>query len=96
MNNQIKELVSGIMELAYELNYSKTRQEKTENKPTVFVKFYGHICELEINIHHKGWKEEDKDYTRYSILLCERETKDIVTDLMEIGCELRDLVEEWS
>lgn len=96
MNRQIKELVGGIMELAYELNYSQTNQEKTEDKPTVFVSFSGHVCKLRVDIYPKGWSEREDSIINYSVNLDKREVKDIVTDLMEIGCELRDLIEKWS
>lgn len=96
MNRQIKELVGGIMELAYELNYSETNQEETKDKPTVFVNFSGRVCQLRVDIYPKGWSEREDNHIEYSILLTDREVKDIVTDLMEIGCELRDLLEEWS
>lgn len=43
------------MALALEFNGKPTKQELTGNKPTIFVDFAGHVCELDVGISMDGW-----------------------------------------
>ena len=52
LDNKVKEKVLKIMELAL------IKNEKTKN--TVFVDFYGHTNELQVQIHENGWKAYEK------------------------------------
>ena len=52
LDNKVKEKVLKIMELAL------IKNEKTKN--TVFVNFYGHANELQVQIHENGWKAYEK------------------------------------
>lgn len=55
MEKSIKEKVLEIMALALEFNCKPTKQEFTGNKPTIFVEFAGHVCELDVRICEDGW-----------------------------------------
>ncbi len=44
-----------IMLLALQINSCPTQQEKTGFKPTIFVSFSGHVNQLDVSIHTKGW-----------------------------------------
>lgn len=55
MKKSIKEKVLEIMALALEFNGKPTKQELTGNKPTIFVDFAGHVCELDVGIYIDGW-----------------------------------------
>ena len=52
LDNKVKEKVLKIIELAL------IKNEKTKN--TVFVDFYGHTNELQVQIHENGWKAYEK------------------------------------
>ena len=43
------------MALALEFNGRSTKCECTGSKPTIFVNFSGHTCELDVNICTQGW-----------------------------------------
>lgn len=55
MTDKIKSKVLKIVELAMLLNPTKTQRGVTGDKPTVFVEFSGHICNVDIFIHYTGW-----------------------------------------
>lgn len=51
MTEKVKSKVLEIMALALEFNGKPTKQECTGNKPTIFVDFAGHVCELDVGIY---------------------------------------------
>lgn len=61
MKKSIKKKVLEIMALALEFNCKPTKQEFTGNKPTIFVEFAGHVCELDVRICEDGWSFSAKN-----------------------------------
>ena len=55
MTDKIKSKVLKIVELAMLLNPTITQRGVTGDKPTVFVEFSGHCCDLDVQIHLNGW-----------------------------------------
>ena len=55
MTKKVKSKVLEIMALALEFNGRSTKCECTGSKPTIFVNFSGHTCELDVNICTQGW-----------------------------------------
>lgn len=55
---EIKEKVLKIVDLALQINDRPTRQELTENKPTVFVSFFGHTNTLCVDCNPDGYAEK--------------------------------------
>lgn len=55
MTDKIKSKVLKIVELAMLLNPTRTQRGVTGDKPTVFVGFSGHCCDLDVQIHLNGW-----------------------------------------
>lgn len=55
MTKKVKSKVLEIITLALEFNGKPTKQELTGNKPTIFVNFAGHVCELDVGICVDGW-----------------------------------------
>lgn len=55
MTKKVKSKVLEIMALALEFNGRSTKCECTGSKPTIFVNFSGHTCELDVNIYTQGW-----------------------------------------
>lgn len=55
MIKKVKSKVLEIMALALEFNGRSTKCECTGSKPTIFVNFSGHTCELDVNICTQGW-----------------------------------------
>lgn len=55
MTKKVKSKVLEIMTLALEFNGRSTKCECTGSKPTIFVNFSGHTCELDVNICTQGW-----------------------------------------
>ena len=52
----MEEKIKRIIALALQLNPSRTQQEVTGSKPTVFVDFYGHVGQVEVRVYKNGWK----------------------------------------
>lgn len=55
MNEQRREKVLKILELAMRINNTATRRELTGNKPSVCVSFSGITCSLDVCIYLDGW-----------------------------------------
>lgn len=55
MTKKVKSKVLEIIALALEFNGRSTKCECTGSKPTIFVNFSGHTCELDVNICTQGW-----------------------------------------
>lgn len=55
MTKKVKSKALEIMALALEFNGRSTKCECTGSKPTIFVNFSGHTCELDVNIYTQGW-----------------------------------------
>ena len=72
---ETREIVKQIFNLALAINPNETRQGKTGKKPTVFVKFSGHVAAVDVAIHLNGWDsracavDESLDVIRYTIYL---------------------------
>ena len=58
---ETREIVKQIFALALAINPNDTKQDTTGNKPTVFVRFSGHIAGVHIEICCKGWDSEEDD-----------------------------------
>ena len=67
---ETREIVKQIFNLALAVNPNDTKQDTTGKKPTVFVRFSGHIAGVEVEIYHDGWdSEKECSQTRYMIYL---------------------------
>ena len=78
LRNQQKEarkIVKQIFDLALAINPNDTKQGKTGKKPTVFVRFSGHVAAVDADIYLNGWdsgacaEDESLDVIRYTIYL---------------------------
>ena len=60
---ETREIVKQIFALALAINPNDTKQDTTGNKPTVFVKFSGHVAAVDVEIYLNGWDSGacDKD-----------------------------------
>ena len=73
--NESREIVKQIFNLALAVNPNDTKQDTTGNKPTVFVRFSGHVAAVDVAIHLTGWDsracavDESLDVIRYTIYL---------------------------
>ena len=67
------EIVKQIFHLALAINPNDTRQDTTGKKPTVFVRFSGHVASVDVEIYPNGWDdgayEEEPLVIRYTIWL---------------------------
>lgn len=71
---ETREIVKQIFNLALAVNPNVTKQATTGKKPTVFVKFSGHVAAVDVDIYLNGWDSGafDKDeplVKRYTIYL---------------------------
>jgi hypothetical protein len=72
---ETREIVKQIFNLALAVNPNDTKQDTTGKKPTVFVKFSGHVAAVDVEIYFKGWdsgacaEDESLDVIRYTIYL---------------------------
>ena len=55
--NETREIVKQIFNLALAINPNDTKQDTTGNKPTVFVRFSGVIAGVEVQIYPTGWDD---------------------------------------
>lgn len=94
MSKDVTEKVLKIMQLTMILNSTKTSRETTNDKPTVFFNFAGHVCMLMVTICSEGWgskapfKTPDK---RWEVWLDED-----AMQLDEIIDTLVAMIEEWG
>ena len=54
---ETREIVKQIFNLALAVNPNDTKQDKTGNKPTVSVRFSGIIAGVEVQIYPTGWDD---------------------------------------
>lgn len=94
MSSEIMAKILKVMELALQLNPEKTEHNITGNKPTVFVKFSGHIASLEVVIYQSGWKE-GRENTTYRMYF-EEEWDNSENTLDRVIETLEKLVKEWG
>lgn len=47
-----------IMDLYWFINGLKTEQTKKNNRPTIFIRSYGHIGQIQVDIYPNGWDTE--------------------------------------
>lgn len=63
MNEKLHEII----DLYLKLNPTATRQEKTGNKPTVFINFSGQVGTVEIDVHENGWYPDSNPTIRFNL-----------------------------
>ena len=69
---ETREIVKQIFNLALAVNPNDTRQDKTGGKPTVFVNFSGHVAGVDVRIYLNGWSlspDVDSKVITYTIWL---------------------------
>lgn len=72
---ETREIVKQIFNLALAINPNDTKQGKTGKKPTVFVRFSGHVAAVDVEIYLNGWdsgacaEDESLNVIRYTIYL---------------------------
>ena len=52
---ETREIVKQIFNLALAINPNDTKQDTTGKKPTVFVGFSGHVAAVHVDIYLNGW-----------------------------------------
>ena len=71
MNENIKNKVLEIMALAVDFNSTQTKKILTKDKPTIFVEFCGHTCQLDVSVCPTGWDGDCIKKDKYSVYLDE-------------------------
>ena len=69
---EAREIVKQIFNLALAINPNDTTQDRTGEKPTVFVNFSGHVAGVDVRIYPNGWSpsnDVDSEMTTYTIWL---------------------------
>lgn len=95
MNEKMRNKALKVLELAMLINSGKTKRELTGNRPTVFVCFSGHCCDLDVQIHLDGWDWREpycRENINKSINLAETQEKEI-DEVIDI---LQKLYNEWG
>ena len=93
MNESIKNKVLEIMALAVEFNSAETKTELTDDKPTFFVDFSGHICALEVNIHPEGWSRDKIGKAKYLETYLDKYNTE--ENLDSILSEMKKTISDW-
>lgn len=93
-----KSIVSGkigkVIEMATQLNLSPTSRDITGEKPTIFVRFYGHVSLFEVQIHSFGWGDAPYDDPNYSWkIFIDEDQENVKKKLDEIINMLEKLLE---
>lgn len=70
MNEERRQKISRIFDLALKLNETPTEQEITGEKPTIFVRFSGHIAACNLYIHSNGYASGVSVVEQFDIPLC--------------------------
>ena len=85
--------ILSIFDLCLQLNPTRTLQEVTGNKPTVFFDFSGHVAECEIRIHTHGWKRDAAWDVTYRINTETGECRRYPSDnVLGTQCEIDDCI----
>ena len=77
--HETREIVKQIFNLALAINPNVTKQDTTGKKPTVFVRFSGHVAAVNVEIYLNGWDsgaravDESHDVIRHTIYLDEED-----------------------
>jgi hypothetical protein len=93
MTNAIRQKILRIMELALLLNPTKTQQEYTGVKPTIFVEQNGHVSTVEIRIYAQGWKSYTPTDQRYHINYSDDDSEKVCDECIAY---LEALYAEWK
>lgn len=109
---ETREIVKRIFNLALAVNPNDTEQDTTGKKPTVSVRFSGIIAGVEVQIYPTGWdSEKECSQTRYIIYLDDEMFTESVDEyepfLVTKECEqlseakkalaeLQKIAEEWG
>ena len=70
--NEAREIVKQIFNLALAINPNDTTQDKTGGKPTAFVNFSGPVAGIDVRIYLNGWSSSadvDSEMITYTIYL---------------------------
>ena len=93
MNERIKNKVLEIMALAVEFNNTETKIELTDDKPTFFVEFSGHTCELDVNIYLEGWGDNKMNKVKYmETYLDKYNTEENLDNILN---EMKKAISDW-
>lgn len=94
MNENIKSKALKILSLALDFNNTRTKCSLTGGKPTVFVDFTGHTCQLDVQVNHHGWGSGCEPETDICIYLDENSTAEQKLDAtLEM---LEKLIMDWE
>ena len=109
---ETREIVKQIFNLALAINPNDTKQDKTGNKPTVYVRFSGIIAGVEVRIYPTGWDSEIECSRTLYIIYLDDEMFTVLTDDYEpypeekeceqlseakaALAELQKIAEEWG
>lgn len=94
MNESIKNKVLEIMALAVEFNNTETKTELTDDKPTFFVNFSGHTCEIEVDIHPEGWSSDKMNKVRYLEAYLDKYNTE--ENLDNILIKMKNTISDWE
>lgn len=97
-------IIQRIIKYAYLINNTATDKAITGDKPTIFVDFIGHLCQLDVRIYINGWysidtstkdfeDEYDKNVEQYSAYLTKEEDNVILGKALN---RLKEIYKEWS
>lgn len=96
MNENIKSKALKILSLALDFNNTRTKCSLTGYKPTVFVDFSGHTCELDVQINHYGWGDDFEPETNVCIYLDESRNSTAEQKLDAVLETLKKLITDYE
>ena len=92
LDKKKREQFHRVLDLVLDINgFEARKQNETGCKPTVFFEYSGHIAEVKVDVHSRGWKPDDTPDFRESFYVsddeCVGHLETMVKDLERINNE---------
>lgn len=92
-----KQEVMEIIDLALEVNSLNVRKQGVSGSlPTAFIKFYGHVAELEVSVNENGWEDYERADRRFAFNTAEPLDQEQMTEYLQYTEELIKKVDPAS
>lgn len=99
ITDKVREKCLEIMDIALSINVELRSQERTGDKPTIFVEFYGHTAQLNVRFFRNGYKfnnfseSEKRDIYLIAVGEYNRTEESVLRELDKVIEELKSLEE---
>lgn len=92
---EVRALVHEIVDRFLDYNPTRTRQETTGSKPTLFVTLWGHICTLEVHAHANGYSNDSECEYLTDFSGVDLYEEDTLTQLQGVLNRMDEIYNDW-